>query len=197
MAKRRRGPHRQGPRTLAQQAWARSARFRETGRAMMKRFNLRRRLGPKCGAKTKRDGHPCQNPAMPNGRCRLHGGRTPKGDDWHRPSWPDPASPNAEGKLHRKLRDLERAAKSRAARLARMTPEERAAHEAWHRARKPGPAVKRAAARKERQDAAEFRSRIDAPPPEPEMSPERREIRRKIEELEAELVRRKVEDLFE
>ena len=38
---------------------------------------------PRCGAKTRR-GTPCQSPAMPNGRCRMHGGpstgpRTPKG----------------------------------------------------------------------------------------------------------------------
>ena len=38
---------------------------------------------PRCGAKT-RQGNACQAPAMPNGRCRLHGGkstgpRTPEG----------------------------------------------------------------------------------------------------------------------
>lgn len=27
----------------------------------------------RCGAKT-RNGHPCQSQAMPNGRCRMHGG---------------------------------------------------------------------------------------------------------------------------
>jgi hypothetical protein len=37
----------------------------------------------RCGAKT-RTGTPCRRPAMPNGRCRLHGGlstgpRTPEG----------------------------------------------------------------------------------------------------------------------
>ncbi len=40
---------------------------------------------PRCGAKTRR-GTPCQAPAMPNGRCRMHGGastgpRTPEGLD--------------------------------------------------------------------------------------------------------------------
>jgi hypothetical protein len=29
-----------------------------------------------CGAKT-RIGKPCQSPAMPNGRCRMHGGPSP------------------------------------------------------------------------------------------------------------------------
>lgn len=36
----------------------------------------------KCGAKT-RSGTPCQSPAMANGRCRLHGGKStgpPKGN---------------------------------------------------------------------------------------------------------------------
>lgn len=31
-----------------------------------------------CGAK-KRDGTPCKAPAMPNGRCRIHGGKSPSG----------------------------------------------------------------------------------------------------------------------
>jgi hypothetical protein len=39
---------------------------------------------PRCGARRKRDGNPCQQPAMQNGRCRVHGGlstgpRTPEG----------------------------------------------------------------------------------------------------------------------
>lgn len=33
-----------------------------------------------CGAKT-RSGDPCKNAAMPNGRCRMHGGAQPKGAD--------------------------------------------------------------------------------------------------------------------
>lgn len=33
-------------------------------------------LSPRCGAKT-RTGKPCQSPAMPNGRCRMHGGKNP------------------------------------------------------------------------------------------------------------------------
>jgi hypothetical protein len=39
---------------------------------------------PRCGARSKRTGKPCQGAAMPNGRCKLHGGkstgpRTPEG----------------------------------------------------------------------------------------------------------------------
>ncbi len=33
-------------------------------------------LSPRCGAKT-RSGSPCRSPAMPNGRCRMHGGCSP------------------------------------------------------------------------------------------------------------------------
>jgi hypothetical protein len=30
----------------------------------------------RCGARTRR-GSPCRSPAMPNGRCRMHGGLSP------------------------------------------------------------------------------------------------------------------------
>jgi hypothetical protein len=33
-------------------------------------------LSPRCGAKT-RSGSPCRSAAMPNGRCRMHGGASP------------------------------------------------------------------------------------------------------------------------
>ena len=31
---------------------------------------------PRCGART-RKGNPCRLPAMANGRCRMHGGKSP------------------------------------------------------------------------------------------------------------------------
>ena len=31
---------------------------------------------PRCGART-RKGNPCRSPAMANGRCRMHGGKSP------------------------------------------------------------------------------------------------------------------------
>lgn len=31
-----------------------------------------------CGARSRQNNHrPCRQPAMPNGRCRLHGGKSP------------------------------------------------------------------------------------------------------------------------
>jgi hypothetical protein len=33
-------------------------------------------LHPRCGAHSRRTGQPCRNPAMRNGRCRMHGGKS-------------------------------------------------------------------------------------------------------------------------
>ncbi len=36
---------------------------------------------PRCGAHARTTGKPCKKAAMANGRCRNHGGRSPKGKD--------------------------------------------------------------------------------------------------------------------
>ena len=41
---------------------------------------------PRGGAKT-RKGSPCQSPAMPNGRCRMHGGLSPGAPKGNRNAW--------------------------------------------------------------------------------------------------------------
>jgi hypothetical protein len=58
--------------------------------------------------------------------------------------------------LNRKLRDLERAAKKRAARLAGMTTEERERYDQWHLARRPGSKAARARAKEERAQRQAF-----------------------------------------
>ncbi len=37
---------------------------------------------PRCGAHSRRTGNPCRQPAMANGRCRMHGGKAgaPRGN---------------------------------------------------------------------------------------------------------------------
>jgi uncharacterized protein YjcR len=40
----------------------------------------------RCGAKTRR-GTECQSPAMPNGRCRMHGGTSPGAPKGNRNAW--------------------------------------------------------------------------------------------------------------
>lgn len=104
---------------------------------------------------------------MTNGRCAYHGGRTPSGKGWHRPRWPKADTPNAEAKLNRKLRDLDRAARKRERRLEAMTPEERQRHQEWQHTHKPGPAAARTRAKAEREAAADLaeaaQSTRDAP----------------------------------
>jgi len=34
-------------------------------------------LHPRCGAHCRTTGQPCRSPAMANGRCRMHGGKSP------------------------------------------------------------------------------------------------------------------------
>ncbi|OBQ77406.1 HGGxSTG domain-containing protein [Mesorhizobium sp. WSM3873] len=145
--------------------WRGSAEQIAVGRAAIMKWNRIRHLQPKCGATRKRDGEPCQNLAMENGRCRFHGGKTGKGANWHKPVWPHRDAPDAETKLNKKLATLQRAASKRAKRVAAMTPEERAAYETWKRSHKPGPAATRARARRERQEVQQVREILSARPP--------------------------------
>jgi hypothetical protein len=97
-------------------------------REAIRTYNATRNALTKCEAVRRTDGGLCQQIAMANGRCYLHGGRTPRGKDWHRPQ------PGSDAvKTQRKLKDIERAAKKRAKRLASMTPEERQRHAEWQK----------------------------------------------------------------
>ena len=42
----------------------------------MKKLANPMQLAPRCGAHARRTGKPCQAPAMANGRCRMHGGKS-------------------------------------------------------------------------------------------------------------------------
>jgi hypothetical protein len=144
-------------RTAQLDRWRKSAAFRqialESAKANLAKFNA----APRCGASRKRDGEPCGNPAMKNGRCDLHGGKTPSGRQWHVVQFPDCSTPHGEAKFNRKLRDHKRYAEKRAARLAAMTPEQRAKHDAWHRSRPPGAEAARSAQRARAGQNAEAR----------------------------------------
>jgi hypothetical protein len=118
--------------------WRKSSTFRQIARNSAKANIAAFNAAPRCGAARKRDGKPCCNPAMKNGRCGLHGGKTPRGRQWHVIQLPDCSTPAGEAKFNRKLRNRNRYAVKRAARLAAMTPEQRAKHDAWHRSHPPG-----------------------------------------------------------
>ncbi|TCM54944.1 hypothetical protein C8J36_104136 [Rhizobium sp. PP-F2F-G48] len=132
-----------------------STQNRMQARAAILRWHRKlRATRPRCGAKRKHDGEPCQQIAMGNGRCHYHGGRTGSGKDWHKTKWPNSKETDAEGKLARKLHDQAKAAKARAKRLATMTPEQRTTHEAWQQSHRPGPAAARVVKRREREQSA-------------------------------------------
>lgn len=163
--------------------WGQSATFRAIGRSAIKAYNAERHLLPKCGARSRTTGDPCQNPGMENGRCRLHGGATPKGENWHRKQWPAD-----EAKLGRKLRDAERQARIRAKRIAAMTPEERHRYDAWLRAHQPGRSGTRALDRAWREGDAYLRQLVAAADP-PRVSPEAAALQRLIDAKKDEIAR--------
>lgn len=125
---------------------------------------------------------------MGNGRCRYHGGRTPSGDGWHRPVWPNGGAPDAERRLARKLQTLERAARKRAARLRRMTDEERQQHEEWHRARPTASAAARAEVKRLKLQARQARSMMGRDAPKAALAdPEYLAICERIADLRAQM----------
>lgn len=136
------------------------AAFIATGRANLRRIAANRHLIAQCGAIAKHSGQPCRQFAMANGRCYYHGGRTPKGKNWHRRQWPDKTAPDAIAKMENKLQMQERAWKARQKRLAKMTPEEQAAHGKWHRDRPLGTPEHRERKRLEREQNAGARARF-------------------------------------
>lgn len=118
---------------------------------------------PRCGAKRKRDGLPCEKPGLANGRCRIHGGLTPKGKNWHTVQWPKNGGAAADRKAARKLADLKRRAERLEARLAAMAPAERERYDEWHRRHPTGSPAARAAVRHRRRQAEEIRTMLSKP----------------------------------
>ena len=139
-----------------------TGRSQKIGAAALARFKAEQAKGPVCGARVKRTGGTCQQPAMKNGRCRVHGGATPKGDAWHVVQWPSRDSRRPEKKLLAKLDTLKRRQEARDARLAAMTPEQRAAYDLWHRRHRVGSAAARRAQCAEIRSNAETTARIAA-----------------------------------
>ncbi|MGH7005720.1 MAG: hypothetical protein ACREIP_17385, partial [Alphaproteobacteria bacterium] len=141
--------------------WRRSSEWRAMARSFCVQFNIDRKNKPKCGAKRKTDGEPCQNLGMKNGRCFRHGGKTPRGDNWHVTQWPNKRHPFATTKMEKKLQWQERRAATRAKRAAQMTPDELAAFEFWKQTHKPGKAAARELKRQDARNSADFRARSE------------------------------------
>lgn len=174
-------------RTAHLDPWRQSAKFREIAIQALKRNVATFQAAPRCGAKRKRDGEPCCNPAMKNGRCPLHGGKTPSGAQWHVVQYGDCSTPHGEAKFNRKLRDHQRYAKKRAARLAAMTPEQRAEYDAWHRSHRPGAGAARSIQRARAGQNAQAHLLVALEPPLRTTDPELIRIKTALASAEAEL----------
>ena len=143
-------------------AWQASAEWRSIASRAIRRWNVKRRHLPKCGARRRSDGEPCQQTAMSNGRCYWHSGGVPRGDQWHVAQWPDPKSPNAMEKLNYKLAAKQKEAAARERKLRMMPADKKTAHAAWQRSHKPGSANGRQHDREMRRQARETRARVRA-----------------------------------
>lgn len=131
--------------------WSRSPEFRVIADLALARYNANRWRLPRCGAKAKGTGEPCRALPLANGRCRHHGGLTPRGDDWHRLRKPKPGEAGGVEKFDRKLVAQEKALAERKRRLAEASPavRERDAH--WQASHKAGKASERAYSRQQRE----------------------------------------------
>ena len=155
--------------------------------AALARWNANQASLPRCGAKRKKEAGVCTRPAMKNGRCAWHGGLTPRGDKWHQARWPKASDPRAMSRMVAKLRALQKAAKERAARLARMTDEEIAAYRKWHAERPVGSAAKRAEIKRLKKDNAAMRKMFERATPAANTDPDYLAICERIDELKAKL----------
>jgi len=166
-------------------AWRRSAEWKRIASAYAL-ANLRALAKrPRCGAKAKRTGCPCRQPALANGRCRWHGGKTPAGKQWHQPLFSPGTTPSGTSKLDQKLHDLAQARKRQRRLVAKMTPDQRSAHERWQKSHNPSQSA-RLAYRQAKTQAREARAALDViHTPGPELLRIEELIRRLTLEAEA------------
>lgn len=165
--------------------WQGSTQWRMISREAIKDWNAKRGSLPKCGARRKRDGEPCQQLAQENGRCHFHGGRTGKGAKFHVHILPNGDAPDFEAKLQRKFKQIERDRKTQAKRRAAMSPKQLEAHQAWQEAHQPGSAAARTRDRLERQYVREIQANLGKLDERP-ITPELAELQAQAAHLEAE-----------
>lgn len=137
-----------------------------------------------CGAQCRGQlGKFCQRiPVKGRERCELHGGKTPRGKEWHRKQRPDGSRKSDEWRAMNKLRTAEIRRKELIARLAAMNEEEREAYDRYSRAARPGTPAERADRQRNRKLKKEWENVFDEQRP---MSPEARVIQDEIDRLRA------------
>jgi len=162
-----------------------NAAQRDHARRAITRWNKEvRPFIKKCGAQ--RRGQPgkfCQRiPVKDRERCELHGGHTPRGKDWHRQQRPDGSRKSDEWRAENKMKTAKIRRKELAARLAAMTPEERARYDEFSRAARPGTLAERADRQRNRKLKKEWANALDD---WPTLSPEAQQIQDEIDRIEA------------
>lgn len=137
-----------------------------------------------CGAQCRgQPGKFCQRiPVKGRKRCELHGGKTPRGKEWHRKQRPDGSRKSDEWRVMNKLRTAEIRRKELIARLAAMNEEERETYDRYSRAARPGTPAERADRQRNRKLKKEWENVFDEQRP---MSPEARVIQDEIDRLRA------------
>lgn len=167
--------------------WAQTPAGREHARRNAHLWQIQRRTALRCKATSKSTGERCGNPAMKEQKvCCRHGGLSVRGADWLKPRFPKRDTPAAFRRLQRKLRDLDRAARLREAKIAAMSPAEYERYKAWHAARQPGSIAKRQASKLPRPEHVSFTELVEHPS-SPEVVALGRlldEARRRLEQLE-------------
>lgn len=161
-----------------------NAAQREHARRAITEYN--RKIRPflqLCGAQCRgQPGKFCQRiPVKGRERCELHGGKTPRGKEWHRKQRPDGSRKSDEWRAMNKLRTAEIRRKELIARLAAMTEEEREAYDRYSRAARPGTLAEREDRNRARQLKKEWANGLNEQRP---MSPEARAIQDEIDRLE-------------
>lgn len=190
---------RRGQRKIS--AWSRGEKrndngltFQEIGRISLRLINSRRCHLTRCNAMAKSTGMQCKQPAMANGKCRFHGGKTPKADEWHVIQADVSGHKTSMARFDRKLERAEKARKARRLRLLRATEIEREQYEKWLWARPAGSVAKRAARRAEtrmNRRIAEERRELTLGLREETADPEIRAIEIRLAELKAQVALRK------
>jgi hypothetical protein len=161
-----------------QRAWTTSPEGKAAALRAMRKARAVQAAMPRCGAIAKSTGEPCKRMALENGRCEFHGGRTPKGSQWHRLQLPNTGG--SERKFDRKLAAQARRQKTQAVRVAAMSEKEREAFEAWRRSHEPGGATER----EQRRQNVKARKWLEARPQAP-ASPEEETLTALIEALKS------------
>lgn len=136
-----------------------SPRGRAATKAAAEKSRVARLRKPKCGARTRSGGFCRRLPVSGRTRCKLHGGASPRSDQWLRIQWPDPVlEPERYAK---KVREIERRRQKQAARVAAMTSQQRERHARWHETHRPGGKAGREKARRDREMAALLNAKRD------------------------------------